>query len=85
MKGRASCRETLLQLFTTVLPKVRSALCAASLLPGEGLTDVEDAPAPACLPNYDDDDDDDDDDDVDDDDDDDDDEIKNFFLNFYQF
>ena len=30
-----------------VLPKVRSALCAASQLPGEGPTDVEDAPAPA--------------------------------------
>ena len=30
-----------------VLPKVRSALCAASQLPGEGLTDVEDAPTPA--------------------------------------
>ena len=28
-----------------VLPKVRSALCAASQLPGEGPTDVEDAPA----------------------------------------
>ena len=27
-----------------VLPKVRSALCAASQLPGEGPTDVEDAP-----------------------------------------
>ena len=37
-----------------VLPKVRSALSAASQLPGEGPTDVEDvedvedAPAPAC-------------------------------------
>ena len=31
-----------------VLPKVRSALCAALQLPGEGPTDVEDAPAPAC-------------------------------------
>ena len=30
-----------------VLPKVRSALCAASQLPGEGPTDVEDVPAPA--------------------------------------
>ena len=30
-----------------VLPKVRTALCAASQLPGEGPTDVEDAPAPA--------------------------------------
>ena len=27
-----------------VLPKVKSALCAASQLPGEGPTDVEDAP-----------------------------------------
>ena len=27
-----------------VLPKVRSALCAASQLSGEGPTDVEDAP-----------------------------------------
>ena len=31
-----------------VLPKVRSALCAASQLPGEGPTDVEVAPIPAC-------------------------------------
>ena len=30
-----------------VLPKVRSALCKASQLPGEGPTNVEDAPAPA--------------------------------------
>ena len=30
-----------------VLPKVRTALCAASQLPGEGPTDVEGAPAPA--------------------------------------
>ena len=30
-----------------VLPKVKSALCAASQLPGEGPTDVEDAPTPA--------------------------------------
>ena len=29
-----------------VLPKVRSALCAASQLPGEGPTDMENAPAP---------------------------------------
>ena len=29
------------------VPKVRSALCAASQLPGELPTDVEDAPAPA--------------------------------------
>ena len=28
-----------------VLPKVRSALCAASQLPGEGSSDVENAPA----------------------------------------
>ena len=32
-----------------VLAKVRSALCAARQLPGDGPTDVEDAPAPACL------------------------------------
>ena len=38
-----------------VLPKVRSALCAASQLPGEGPTDVEDAPAPACKSKPDDD------------------------------
>ena len=31
-----------------VLPKVRSALCAASRLPGERPTDVKDAPASAC-------------------------------------
>ena len=29
-----------------VLPKVRSALCAARQLPGDGPTDVDDAPAP---------------------------------------
>ena len=34
-----------------VLPTVKSALCAASQLPGEGSTDVEDAPTPACLLN----------------------------------
>ena len=34
-----------------VLPKVRTALCAASQLPGEGPTDVEDAPAPARYQN----------------------------------
>ena len=34
-----------------VLPKVRSALCAASQLPGEGPTDVENAPAPALYQN----------------------------------
>ena len=38
-----------------VLPKVRSALCAASQLPGERPTDVEDAPAPACYSKHDDD------------------------------
>ena len=32
-----------------VLPKVRYALCAASQLPGEGPTDVEDALAPTRL------------------------------------
>ena len=31
----------------TVLSKVSSALCAASQLPGERPTDVEDAPAPS--------------------------------------
>ena len=31
-----------------VLPKVRSGLCAARQLPGEGPTGVEDASAPAC-------------------------------------
>ena len=29
-----------------VLPLVRSTLCVASQLPGEGPTDVEDAPTP---------------------------------------
>ena len=43
-----------------VLPKVRSALCAASQLPGEGPFDVEDALAPVCKSKPDDDDDDDD-------------------------
>ena len=28
--------------------QVRSALCAASQLPGKGPTDVDDVPAPAC-------------------------------------
>ena len=39
-----------------VLPKVRSALCAASQLPGKRSTDVEDSPAPALYskPNDDD-------------------------------
>ena len=40
-----------------VLPKVRTDLCAASQLPGEGLTDVEDAPAPTHKSKPDDDDD----------------------------
>ena len=43
----------------TVLLKVRSALCAASQLPGEGPTNVEDAHASACKSKPDDDDDDD--------------------------
>ena len=30
-----------------LVPKVITALCAASQLPGKGPTDVEDAPAPA--------------------------------------
>ena len=48
VKGRASCHITLLHSYImAVLPKVRSALCAASQLPGEGPTDVEDAPTPA--------------------------------------
>ena len=47
MKGRTSCHKTL-PLQMAVLPKVRSALHAASQLPGEGPTDVEDAPAPVC-------------------------------------
>ena len=46
-----------------VLPKVRSALCAASQLPGETHTDVEDVSAPARQSKPDDDDADDDDDD----------------------
>ena len=45
VKGRASCHKTLLQM--AVLPKVRFAPCAATQLPGEGPTDVEDAPSPA--------------------------------------
>ena len=53
-----------------VLPKVRSALCAARQLPKEGPTDVEDAPAHARYSKPDDDDDDDNEDDDDDDDDD---------------
>ena len=43
--GRASCHKTLLQM--SVLPKVKSFLCADSQLPGDGPTDVEDAIAPA--------------------------------------
>ena len=34
-----------------VLPKVSSALCVASQLPGEGPTDVEDTPAPLTIMN----------------------------------
>ena len=41
-KGRASC--TNIHMTSTV----RSALCEAGQLPGEGHTDVEDATAPAC-------------------------------------
>ena len=53
VKGRASCHKTLLATYIqmAVLPKVRSALRAASQLP----TDV-DALAPACLSKPDDDD-----------------------------
>ena len=50
VKGKASYHKTLLHVAyiqMTVLPKVRTALCAASELPGEGPTYVEDAPAPA--------------------------------------
>ena len=36
------------QIYMAVLPKVLCALCAASQLPGEEPTDVEDAHAPAC-------------------------------------
>ena len=39
-----------------VLPKVKSALCAASQLPGEGPTDLEDAPNSAHKSKLDDDD-----------------------------
>ena len=47
MRGsRKFCQWTSIQM--AVLPKVRSALCAASQLPGEGPTDVDDAHAPAC-------------------------------------
>ena len=35
-----------------VLPKVRSALCAASQLPGEGSNDVEDDPVSARVPTH---------------------------------
>ena len=50
VKGRASCHKTLLQIYKwQSYPKSDlAALCAASQLPGEGPTDVEDAPAPAC-------------------------------------
>ena len=47
VKGRASCHKTL-SFFVAVLPKVRSALCATSQLPGKKPTDVEDAPSPTC-------------------------------------
>ena len=40
--------NVLLVLIRIQMTKVRSALFAASQLPGEGPTDVEDAPAPAC-------------------------------------
>ena len=43
----------------SVLPKVRTALCIGSQLPGVGPTDVEDVPA--CSSKHGDDDDDDDD------------------------
>ena len=39
--------EKVCHIQMAVLPKVRTALCAVSQLPGEGPTDVEDAPAPA--------------------------------------
>ena len=44
VNGRASCHKTLLQIYI----RKSSALCAASHLPGEGSTDVEDSHAPAC-------------------------------------
>ena len=47
VKGRTSCHKTLLQYTNGSLNKWRSALCADSQLPGEGPTDVEDAPTPA--------------------------------------
>ena len=48
VKGRASCHKTLQQIYTNgSLTQSKLALCAASQLPGEGPTDVEDAPAPA--------------------------------------
>ena len=46
----------------SALPKVRSALCAASQLPVEGPTDVDIAPAHKSKPDDDDDDDDEEDD-----------------------
>ena len=47
------CREWKLmkvdpQERSTWRPGVRSAMCAASQLPGKGTTEVDDAPAPAC-------------------------------------
>ena len=47
VKGRAPCHKTATNIHMADLPKFRSALCAASQLPGEGPTDVEDAPVPA--------------------------------------
>ena len=47
VKGRASCHKTATNIQMAVLPKVSTALCAASQLPGEGPTDVEDGPTPA--------------------------------------
>ena len=49
VKGRASCQKNFAtNIQMAILPKVRTALCAASQLPGEGPIYVEDAPAPAC-------------------------------------
>ena len=45
VKGMASCHKTLQT--NGSLTQSKLALCAASQLPGEGPTDVEDAPAPA--------------------------------------
>ena len=48
--------KRIIQEYNTVDPQerstcrsgVRSAMCAASQLPGKGPTDVDDVPAPAC-------------------------------------